>query len=1110
MVRLLLVRALLVLAGLSITVSAWSQATAELNGRVTDESGGVLPGVTVTVTQTDTGFTRSVVTEANGIYTVSNLPTGPYRLEVALQGFRTYVQTGIVLQVAATPTINVELSVGSLEETVSVEAATPLVDVRSTGISEVVEQERILELPLQGRQVTDLIVLAGAAVQEAPNNKSMPGSIFTGVAGSLPFGVAYLLDGAAHNNPYDNLNMPLPFPDALQEFRVATSGLSADNGVHSGGTVNAVTKSGTNVLHGTLFEFLRDKRFNAKPVFAPRGPDGNRLDDGLKRNQVGGVLGGPILTDRLFFFGAYQGTFLRVTPPDVLTRIPTPAMLAGDFTTFASPACNRGQQVSLRAPFVNNRIDPSLFSPAAMTIARQLPTTADPCGDVRFAAPQHYDQSQIVAKVDYQGNGGHSIFGRYMLTFDEALPAWPASGNVLATRAEDNAQNHRAHSLTLGDTRIFGTNTVNAFRVAWNRSRAHYHLEPFFGAETLGIRNFHNYVPEIIGLEISGGFTTASGGSVYFQGDTDAYQISDDVTLVRGNHQLALGGSVAYWSHYTVDGQRGVGLWTFDGSLTGLGMADFLTGRLARLEHARPGVLDMTQRYLGFYAQDTWRVSNRVTLNGGLRWEPFFGAHIQNNAIANFSIDRFRQGATSTVFRNAPPGFVYPGDADFPSGKSGMNNKWTNVAPRVGMAWDVTGDGRMAVRSSYSLGYDFQGASYLFISATSPPFGGRLRVTALPGGFDDPYLGFPGGPPHPYPENPGPDTPFPAYGALASVDPDNNSTRIQSWNVIVERQLGGVWQVSASYLGSYTDRIWAQAQRNPGVFQGTGPCTLAGVFYPTCTTTANLNQRRTLSLENAQASRLIGSIERHEAIGAQEYHALRLSTQRRAASGVSLSANYTRSYCVGNVTQTTFFTGGQSLQDPDNPDWDLGNCQFSRRHISNATVTWETPQMVNRGLNILASGWNVAGILGARSGVWLTVMTLRDIAATGILQQRVNQVLDDPYGDKTLNNYLNPAAFAYPAPGELGNHKRNSIEGPVYWSIDFALSRRIPLGATQNVELRVETFNLLNHFNWGNPGPPLGGGGNVNTVNRDAGNFGQITTQAGTPRIFQFGVKYAF
>jgi hypothetical protein len=1089
------------------TAMAFAQATAELNGRVTDESGAVLPGATVTATQIDIGVTRSVVTADNGTYVMPNLPTGPYRLEVALQGFRTYVQTGIVLQVAAAPAINAVLSVGSLEETVSVEAAAPLVDVRSAGISEVVEQERILELPLQGRQVTDLIVLAGGAVQQAPNNKSQPGSVMTGVAGSLPFGVAYLLDGAAHNNPYDNLNMPLPFPDALQEFRVATSGLSADNGVHSGGSVNAVTKSGTNAFHGSLFEFLRDKRFNAKAVFAPIGADGTRADDGLKRNQLGGVLGGPIVADRFFFFGAYQGTFVRTTPADFLSKVPTAAMLAGDFTAFASPACNRGQQMTLRAPFVNNRIDPSLYSAAAMNIARQLPQTTDPCGDVRFSSPQNYDQGQAVAKVDYQASGSHSLFGRYMLTFDELLPGWPTSGNVLTTRPEDAAQNHRAHSLTMGDTLVFGSNTVNAFRVAWNRTKSHYHLEPFFGADTVGIRNFHNYVPGVMGLDISGGFTTASGGSVLFQGDTDAFQLSDDITLVRGSHQIAVGGNVAYWTHYTVDGQRGVGLWTFDGSLTGLGMADFLTGRLARLEHARPGVLDLTQKYLGAYAQDTWRVSRGITLNGGVRWEPFFGQHILNNAIANFNIDNFRNGVTSTIYRNAPPGFLYPGDSGFPAGKSGLNNKWLNFAPRVGVAWDVTGDGRTAVRSSYSLGYDFQGASYLFISATAPPYAGRLRVTQLPGGLDDPYRDWPGGvPPHPVPEIPGPDTVFPSYGALASVDPDNNSARAQSWNVIVERQIGTVWQASASYLGSYTDRLWGQVQVNPGVFLGLGPCTLAGVLYPTCTTTANLNQRRKLSLENAQASRLIGSIERHEAVGTQKYHALRLSTQRRSASGVSLSVNYTRSYCVGNDPQTTFFTGGQSFQDPDNPDWDLGNCTHSRRHIANATVGAETPQFTNRAMSILASGWNVAGIVSARSGAWLTVTTARDVAATGITNQRVDQVLDNPYGNKTMNNYLNPAAFAYPAPGTLGNHVRASIEGPAYWSIDLALARRISLRASQVLELRLETFNLLNHFNWGNPTlTPTS-----TFANFDAGNFGQIQTQAGSPRVLQFGVKYGF
>src|SRR5687768_10947895 len=303
---------------------ALAQSTGELAGRVTDESGAVLPGVTVTATQTDTAFSRTVVTDGEGAWVMPNMPPGPYRLEVSLQGFRTYVQTGIVLQVGQTPTLNAQLAVGNLEETVSVEAAAPIVDVRSAGISDVVENERIVELPLQGRQVTDLIVLAGAAVQTSTSDsRSMQGGVSISVAGGLSFGVSYMLDGATHNNPQNNANLPMPFPDALQEFSVATSGLSAQNGVHSGASVNAVTKSGTNALHGNAFEFVRDRRFNAKDPFAAIGPDGERVDDGLSRHQFGGTLGGPIIRDKLFFFGGYQGTRLRQQPSDEIQFIPT-------------------------------------------------------------------------------------------------------------------------------------------------------------------------------------------------------------------------------------------------------------------------------------------------------------------------------------------------------------------------------------------------------------------------------------------------------------------------------------------------------------------------------------------------------------------------------------------------------------------------------------------------------------------------------------------------------------------------------------------------------------------------------------------------------------------
>src|SRR5215467_6849600 len=247
---------------LLLTASAvWAQGTAQLNGTVRDESGAVLPGVTVTVTQTNTGLVRTDVTDANGAYLLTNLPTGPYRLEVALAGFKTYVQTGVVLQVGGTPTINAVLAVGTLEETLTVEAAAPIVDVKSAGISSVVNTQQINDLPLQGRQVTDLLVLAGAAVQTGTaSSRSAPGGVLISVAGGLPFGVAYTLDGAVHNDPQSNSNLPMSFPDALQEFRVATSGLSAENGVKSGGSVNAVTKSGANRFSGDLFEFLRDHR----------------------------------------------------------------------------------------------------------------------------------------------------------------------------------------------------------------------------------------------------------------------------------------------------------------------------------------------------------------------------------------------------------------------------------------------------------------------------------------------------------------------------------------------------------------------------------------------------------------------------------------------------------------------------------------------------------------------------------------------------------------------------------------------------------------------------------------------------------------------------------
>ena len=1088
-----------------VSAPAWAQATAQMSGTVRDDSGAVLPGVTVTVTQIDTGLTRSVVTEGSGSYVIPNLPTGPYRLEVSLQGFRTYVQTGIVLQVGATPTINAVLGVGNLEETVSVEAAAPLVDVRSAGISEVVENERIVELPLQGRQVTNLIVLAGAAVNtgDVSGQRNRSDSVAISVAGGLRTGVSYVLDGAMHNDPYDNTNMPFPFPDALQEFSVATGGLAAQSGMHSAAAVNAVTRSGTNSFHGNAFEFLRDKRFNASDAFAPIGADGKKVNDGLVRNQYGGTFGGPVLKDKLFFFGGYQGTRVRQTPAAFVGFVPTAAMLAGDFSAIASPACNAGRQVALRAPFVNNRIDPALFSRAAVTVAKRLPTAVDPCGEIRYSVPLDNNDSQYVGRGDYQMSANHSIFGRYIDAFENRLPTLSRTGNILTVRREFGANKHaRAQSLALGDTMVFGDSIVNAFRFTVNRTTNHLNdpPDPFFDAADLGIK-LHSYVPDVIGLNVTNGFTISGGNSVKVRILSKAYQGANDLSVVRGRHQMSFGGNASYWMVDSEDNARAAGDFNFNGQATGIGLADFMTGQASLVRHGAPGLLQMEQWYVGLYAQDTWRATDRVTINGGLRWEPYLGQNMKNGAVTNFSVENFRQGIKSKRFLNAPAGMMYPGDSGVPGGNSGINKQWKNLSPRVGVAWDVSGDGRTAVRSSYAMNYDLPSAVFLYIAASSSPFGNRVELSAVP--FEDPYRNVPGGDTHPLSPVPPFDAQYPAFGAYGAMDPTINSSRVQSWNLTVERQIGETWQASASYLGSYADRLWGQVHLNPGTFMGLGPCTIAGVAYPSCTVTGNVDRRRPLYLENPTLGQALGPVVRFSDVGEQAYRGLKLSFRRRAATGLSLAGNYTLSHCEADTEVTgSFGQFANGYQDPGNPSFDRGNCSQNRRQIANVSLGAQSPHF-NNALGLVVSDWRLSGILNARSGNWLTVTTGRDIAGTGIAAQRVNQVLDNPYGDKSsLTNYLNPAAFAYPAPGTLGNHKAFSIEGPGFWTVDLALSRLAPFGTQQSLEFRVEVFNVFNNFNWGVP-----------NTNLDAGTFGRITTAAlvsDNPRIMQFGFKYGF
>ncbi len=364
------------LTGIVFSINLFAQGRSQINGTVLDASGGAVPGASVKVTNTDTALVRTVESAADGTYAVPDLPVGPYRVDVSKQGFATAVQTGIVLQVVSNPTVNVTLKVGNVSEQVSVEANAALVETQATGVGTVIENQRILELPLNGRVATDLIQLTGAVIpQGSAGNGGFPNTQQFVIAGGQAFGVAFYLDGSVFNNPWDLANMPLPFPDALQEFKVETSTLTASNGIHAGGTITGVTRAGSNAYHGDAFDFFRNGDMNARNALQP-------TRDTLKRNQFGGVFGGPIKKDKLFFFFGYQGTRVRQDPAanTAATFVPTAAMIAGDFT--ACPADVTGLSAAVKALFIpgTSMFPQSILDPAAHNLAVKLPppTTSNP------------------------------------------------------------------------------------------------------------------------------------------------------------------------------------------------------------------------------------------------------------------------------------------------------------------------------------------------------------------------------------------------------------------------------------------------------------------------------------------------------------------------------------------------------------------------------------------------------------------------------------------------------------------------------------------------------------------------------------------------------------
>jgi hypothetical protein len=1135
-----------------------AQTVAQLSGTVVDESGGALPGAEVTVTQTDTGMSRFVISDTEGRYVFTNLPIGPYKVTAKLSGFSTFEQTGIVLAIGDTRSLKITLKVGGLAETVSVQADSNLVQTQSLSVGSVTSTEMIVNLPLNGRNATQLLVLQGGAVEggTTAGNRGFPGQVAISVAGGTSNSTQYLVDGGYNNDPQLNAGNVIPFPDALQEFRTESGVRDARYGMSTGATVNAVTKSGTNSLHGDGFDFMRDHRFNSIAFFDKKENGGTGKDDGLKRHQFGGTLGGPIMHDKLFFFGGIQATINNQQPVSRNQFVPTAEMLQGDFRRVMSAACRGGTARTLGAPFVNNQVDPALFNPVILKVVKTMVPLPDPaldpdgCGRYPIAQPNDSKDQQYVGRVDYQVTSSARVFGRDFFAYFKQPATW--NNDLVATTSGNRAL---SHTIATGLDYVLTPHTVSATRVAFQHTKAI--RENGVGIPTLGmlgVKSFMYTTGAIPGQDMLKLGIYNSGNTGQFFVDTPS--VAEDFSWVKGGHSFAFGGS---WTRPSSDGDgpfQADGQFTFDGLMTsgttqtsgGYNLADFLLGYPSAFIQGGSQINNEYVHAVGAYANDVWRLNSRITVNYGLRWEPFIAPRDRNGFTTGFIRENFDKGIHSVTYPNAPAGLVFAGDPGFPDNNANSNNQFKQFAPRVGFVLDPGGDSKQTIRTGFGIYYDSPKLWTTAHHMLNAPFGNTvsaLRPASCPGqpnkngcpiNFLDPWSSTPGGDPLAainYPhmgepvQLPSRNAQFPTSGVYVSMPVDSHPMQSYQYNVSYQREVARGWLVDATYTGNQQRHIWIGGYaENPAVYIP-GNC-VAGQYGLTapgpCSNTSSTNRlaRAVLTLVNpvegarynVNASGNFAGIQQMYPDAEGHYNGLRVGLQKRLSHGWSANANYTLSKCVnqGEPTTDISWTIPGTLIDPFNdprPDVKLaeGACAADRRHILNVSSVLQSHGIGSGVVKTLTDNWQVGLIVQKRTGSPLTPAVTNDNALTGEPNQTplvvagVNPYLANPtwVTNHTQLQWIDMSAFANAPAGQHGNTHRGTIYGPGFWNTDLAFSRNVKVTSAQRIEVRVEAFNLFNHVNWANP-----------NVTLDSSTAGRITNTTGDPRIMQFALKYVF
>ena len=1106
--------ALMLFAGAAAATPA-QEIAGSIRGTVFDVSGAVVTGAKVSVFQTETGLARTVTSDTQGVYVFVELPVGHYRLEAEAKGFQKYVQEGISLNVNQTATVAIHLAIGTPTQSIHVDADASQIETTTTNLGKTVGERDVLDLPLNGRNFSQLGLLQPGVFPITPGLAEAGGSLRKGQAyavnGQRPESNNFLIDGANNFNAVDGgLVIQLPI-DSIAEFRILTHTANAEFGHSTGSTTNIITRSGTNAFHGALWEFLRNNALDAKSFFATSV-------EPLKRNQFGGTFGGPVRKDKTFFFGYYEGLRNR-QGETVSATVPTQTERQGDFGLLCTQAggtfntsgiCSApaGQLFNVFAgplpqPVPFNKL-PGV-SPFAANLTSLFPLPNEPSlGPNAFSSTQTLVQNndQFGVRVDHYLSPRDVLNFRYMFSQGNTVdPLSTAGANVPGFPV---GENQRAQNFVAQETRTFSPSLIGVLRLSFLRNK--FLFNQAVNHETPASLGFQ-YAPSLqaaIGppfLQVSG--YASVGDPITGPRDTyeDAFDLSASVIWIRGHHQLKFGGGYGHDSVNVLFGIATNGFFVFAPAPFTDAFASFLSGSPAFfLQGGGDPSRGLRGNNLNGYAQDTYKISSRLTLNTGLRYElPFPYTEIRNRT------NLFEPGVQSVVMPNAPAGLVYPGDPGVSRGL--IPAEKDAFAPRVGIAWDPTGSTRWLVTSAYGIFYDpyYNGqGGPLQAPVSAPPF---LQTPQL--NFPDFQSPFGGA-------NPFSGSGFAQPMTLLTLSPNLRLPYAQDWNLNVERSFANDWLLEVGYVGTKGTKLPRFIEGNPAVFV---PGETNG--QPN-STEDNVNQRRlysgcTLAPNSGPCN--FASVGLIVGIANSTYNALQASLKKRFSHGLSFLASYTFSKTLDDVSSFNI-TGSASqsvagendlAQDPFDLAAEHGRSMFDARHRFVLSYEWHVPFWTHpQACYQHALGdWQLNGVTTFMSGTPFTVYDDNDVSLqggapeiSGFSSNRPDLVGNPNNGPRTPQEWFNIAAFQPLNPttqaGQFGNEGRNVLQGPALQNWDFSAFKIFPLTESKSLQFRAEFFNLFNHTNFRLPNNDI-----------SSPNFGKIS-EALPGRLVQLALKFYF